>query len=207
MLLLTEEIDEWFVHHLNDFEDHALHAVSKGELDLGDIDGEEAESKAEDSDDTHAALLSAFRDGLGERIKDVRITHRLTSSPACLVADEHEMGAHLERILKSAGQQVTTAKPILEINPDHPMIQRLSKEADSARQKDWAAILLEQAMLSEGGKLDDPAGFVRKLNEMFLAMISDGPAAAPAKPKAKKATKKKRVTKKTTAKAKKSEAG
>ena len=207
VLLLTEEIDEWFVHHLNDFEGHALHAVSKGELDLGDIDGEEAESKAEDSDDTHAALLSAFRDGLGERIKDVRITHRLTSSPACLVADEHEMGAHLERILKSAGQQVTTAKPILEINPDHPMIQRLSKEADSARQKDWAAILLEQAMLSEGGKLDDPAGFVRKLNEMFLAMISDGPAAAPAKPKAKKATKKKRVTKKTAAKAKKSEAG
>jgi molecular chaperone HtpG len=108
----------------------------------------------------------------------VRVTHRLTSSPACLVADEHGLGANLERLLKSAGQEVPASPPILEINPSHPIVQRLRDQDGRARFDDWARILFDQALLSEGGKLEDPAGFVHRLNEMFLVMAG-GVASAP----------------------------
>ena len=103
-------------------------------------------------------------------MKEVRITRRLTESPACLVADEHEMGRHLEQILKASGQEIPGSKPILEINPRHPIVEKLQNEADENRFSDWANILFEQALLSEGGQLDDPAGFVHRLNSMFLEL-------------------------------------
>ncbi|MBI4005826.1 MAG: molecular chaperone HtpG, partial [Gammaproteobacteria bacterium] len=110
---------------------------------------------------------------LENKVKDVRITHRLTASPACLVTDEHDMGRTLERILKASGQKVPGSKPILEINSDHPVVQRLKQETDEQRFSDWSHILFDQALLSEGGQLDDPAGFVHRLNDMFLLLSGD----------------------------------
>jgi molecular chaperone HtpG len=107
---------------------------------------------------------------LGEQVKQVRVTSRLTSSPACLVADEHGMSGNLERMLKAAGQNVPQSKPILEINPHHPLVQRLNHEGDEARFGDWSHILFDQALLAEGGQLDDPATFVKRLNELMLSM-------------------------------------
>ena len=197
VLLLADPIDEWLVMHLTEFDGTPLVSVTKGELDLGDVAPEEEETEAE-SDDEHAPLLERFREALSERIKDVRVTRRLAASPACLVGDEHEMSRHLERILDAAGQQVTAARPTLEINPDHPMVTRLAQEADAARRQDWAELIFDQAMLSEGGKLEDPAAFVRRMNELIVSLAQG----APAKPARRRATPttKKAATKKTTAK-------
>ena len=148
--------------------------MTKGELDAA-VAGDEQDSETEETRD-HDELLKAFEAALGERVKAVRITNRLTVSPACLVADANEMGGHLERLLKAAGQDVPSSLPILEINPDHVLLTRFAREADEQRREDWANILFDQALLSEGGRLSDPAGFVRRLNEMFLAVAGGGSA-------------------------------
>ncbi len=111
-------------------------------------------------------LLARIKTSLGERVKEVRVTHRLTESPACLVADEHDVGANLARLLKAAGQGVPGSKPILEINPKHPVVEKLKGE--EARFDDWAAVLFDQALLAEGGQLDDPAGFVKRINGLMM---------------------------------------
>jgi len=123
-------------------------------------------------------LVKRIKDTLGERVKDVRVTHRLTSSPACLVADQDDISANLERVLKSVGQDVPGMKPILEINPEHPMVTALKAEQDAARFGDWSTILFEQALLSEGGQLDDPAGFVSTLNKLMLDLMGERASAA-----------------------------
>jgi molecular chaperone HtpG len=190
VLLLTDEIDEWAVNHLQEFQGKRLQSVSKGELDASV--GATQESKEEGESRDHDALLGAFESALGDRVKAVRITHRLTTSPACLVADEHELGGHLERLLKAAGQDVPSSKPIMEINPDHVLIERFAGETDEQRREDWANILFDQALLSEGGRLPDPAGFVRRLNEMFLAVAGAGGGKSTGKsppPRGKKPTK------------------
>jgi len=172
VLLLSDEIDEWAVNHLQEYDGKRLQSVSKGELDAK-VAGEAIDDKA-DATGEHDALLKSFSEALGDRVKAVRITNRLTNSPACLVADEHELGGHMERLLRAAGQDVPAAKPILEINPEHVLVERFAAEADEQRRKDWANILFDQALLSEGGRLSDPAGFVRRLNEMFLAVAGEG---------------------------------
>jgi len=178
VLLLTDEIDEWVVHHLTEYQGKPLISVTKGELDLGDIEGaEEAqEKKKHESDETNAKLVEEFKQALDDRVKDVRVTHRLTRSPTCLVASEHDMGAHLERLLRAAGQKIESAKPILEINPEHVLVRRVAAASDEQRRRDWANILYDQAVLSEGGQLADPPGFVRRLNEMLLSLAGDGAA-------------------------------
>lgn len=168
VLLLTDQVDEWLVNHLTEFEGKPLQGVTKGELDLGDLDETENKEETEKQSGEYKDLIERLEKLLEDRVKDVRITHRLTTSPACLVADEHDMGANLERILKAAGQEVPTSKRIMEINPDHPILKRLKDEKDDNRFNDWGQILFDQALLSEGGKLDDPAGFVHRLNEMFM---------------------------------------
>jgi molecular chaperone HtpG len=168
VLLLSDEIDEWMVNHLQEYKDKRLQSVTKGELDAA-LTGEEKKEEPDDAGE-HGELLAAFEAALGDRVKSVRITNRLTTSPACLVADEHELGGHLERLLKAAGQEVQGSKPILEVNPDHVLVTRFAAEAEEQRREDWANILFDQALLSEGGRLPDPAGFVRRLNEMFLAV-------------------------------------
>ena len=170
VLLLAERIDEWMVGNLHEFEGKALQSVAKGELDLGklaDADEKEAQEKASGE---HKDLVEKMQKALGERVKEVRVTLRLTESPACLVAGEHELGANLERLLKAAGQKVPPSKPILEINPQHPLVLRLTGEADAQRFDDWSHVLFDQALLSEGGQLEDPAGFVKRLNQLMLVL-------------------------------------
>jgi molecular chaperone HtpG len=150
--------------------------VSKGDLDLGTLEDKDEKKRAEETAGEYRDLIARVKKSLEPRVKDVRVTHRLTSSPACLVADEHGLGANLERLLKSAGQEVQASPPILEINPSHPIVQRLRDQDGDARFDDWARILYDQALLSEGGKLEDPAGFVRRLNEMFL-VVAEGASA------------------------------
>jgi len=168
VLLLSDRVDEWVVGHLTEFDGKPLVSVAKGGLDLGTLE-DDAERKAGDAEATELApLLERLKQSLGERVKDVRITRRLTESPACLVSDEHDVGGNLARILKAAGQKAPDSKPILEINPKHPVVLRL--EADPAQFDDWAAVLLDQALLAEGGQLDDPATFVKRITQLMLAM-------------------------------------
>jgi molecular chaperone HtpG len=170
VLLLSDRVDEWFVSSLNEFEGKELASVAKGGLDLGALEDEAEKKEQEAKADAFKELVEKVQATLGERVKEVRITHRLTDSPACLVADEHAMSGNMERLLKSIGQNVGGSKPILEINPDHVLVGKLKAEAAGERFEDWAHILFDQALLAEGGTLEDPAGFVKRLNGLMLAM-------------------------------------
>ncbi|SBT08284.1 molecular chaperone HSP90 family [Candidatus Propionivibrio aalborgensis] len=168
VLLLSERVDEWVTGNLTEFEGKALQSVAKGGLDLGKLEDEAEKKEAEQAADEYKDLLDKIKTTLGEKVKEVRVTHRLTDSPSCIVADEHDLGGNLARILKAAGQKAPDSKPILEINPKHPAVQRLKYE--ESRFDDWANLLLEQATLAEGGTLDDPAGFVKRINDLMLAL-------------------------------------
>ena len=167
VLLMSDRVDEWMLGQLHEFEGKPLQSAAKGELDLGKLADEAEKKEQEKESELHKDLLEKITQALGERVKQVRITLRLTDSPACLVADEHDLGANLERMLKAAGQKVPVSKPILEINPHHPLVERLQQEQDSTRFGDWSHVLFDQALLSEGGQLEDPAGFVKRLNKLI----------------------------------------
>ncbi len=168
VLLLTDRVDEWMLSYLEDFEGKELASVAKGDLDLGQLEDEAEKKQHQETEDQYKELVGKMQTALAEKAKEVRITFRLTDSPACLVADENELSGNLLRMLKAAGQNAPDAKPILEINPDHPLVQRLKYE--TAKFDDWSNILFDQAMLAEGGNLNDPAGFVKRLNEMLLGL-------------------------------------
>jgi molecular chaperone HtpG len=170
VLLLTDRVDEWMLSFLNDFDGKELVSVAKGGLDLGQLEDEAEKKEHEETETQYKELVEKMKGALADKAKDVRVTFRLTDSPACLVADEHELSANLVRMLKAAGQNAPESKPILEINPNHPLVTRLKYEdADQSRFGDWANILFDQAMLAEGGQLADPAAFVKRMNEMLLA--------------------------------------
>ena len=170
VLLMADRVDEWVMQHFTEFEGKPLQSVAKGRLELGKLEDEE-EKKAQEKEAGEAKpLLERIKKSLGDAVKDVRVTLRLTDSPACLVADDHDLGANLQRMLKAAGQNVPDSKPILEINPHHPLVRRLKDEADEARFSDLAKVLFDQSLLAEGGQLDDPAGFVKRLNQLMLAL-------------------------------------
>ncbi|MBW8363734.1 MAG: molecular chaperone HtpG [Rhizobium sp.] len=170
VLLLSDRVDEWLASNLNEFDGKPLKSVAKGGLDLGALEDEAEKTAQKEAEDAMKPLVERIKTTLGERVKDVRVTHRLTDSPACLVTGEGDMSANLERLLKAAGQAAPTVKPTLEINPSHALVTRLNSESDEARFADWANLLFEQALLAEGGQLDDPASFVRRLNGL-LAML------------------------------------
>ncbi len=169
VLLLSDRVDEWLTGNLTEFDGKPLKSVAKGGLDLGELEDEAEKTAQKEAEDNLKPLVERIKSTLGERVKDVRVTHRLTDSPACLVTGEGDMSANLERLLKAAGQAAPTVKPTLEINPTHALVTRLNSESDEDRFKDWANLLFEQALLAEGGQLDDPASFVRRLNGL-LAM-------------------------------------
>jgi molecular chaperone HtpG len=166
--LLTDRVDEWVTGNLTEFDGKPLASVMRGGLDLGKLEDESEKKETEQAADEYKALLEKMKASLGERVKEVRVTLRLTDSPACLVTDEHDLGMNLGRILKAAGQDAPASKPILEINPHHPAVLRLKGE--DARFDDWAAVLFDQALLAEGGALDDPASFVKRINQLMLAV-------------------------------------
>jgi len=168
VLLLSDRVDEWVVGHLTEFEGKQLQSVAKGGLDLGKLEDEAEKQEAEKAADEYKDLLEKVKTALGDKVKDVRVTYRLTDSPSCLVSDEHDPSGNLARLLKAAGQKAPDIKPILEINPQHPAVMRLKYE--EARFDDWAALLFEQATLAEGGQLDDPAGFVKRINDLMMAL-------------------------------------
>ncbi len=170
VLLLSDRVDEWVVSSLPTFADKPLQSVAKDALDLGALeDAEEKQTQQKDAD-TFKPVVDKIKAALGERVKEVRVTHRLTDSAACLVVDGPDLGANLERMLKAAGQAVAESKPIMEINPHHPLVSKLHSEMAGERFDDWSQILFDQAALSEGGQLDDPAAFVRRLNSLMLAL-------------------------------------
>ena len=167
VLLMYDRIDEWVVSHLSEFEGKQLQSVTKGDLDLGDLENKEDREQQQKAATEFKELTDRIKEALGEQVKEVRITHRLTSSPACLVTGEHDISVNMERMLKAAGQTALSVKPILEINPEHPLVVRLRTVSDSGRFSDWSRLLFDQALLSEGGQLDDPAGFVQRLNQLL----------------------------------------
>jgi molecular chaperone HtpG len=168
VLLLSDRVDEWMLSFLHDFEGKELVSVAKGDLDLGKLEDEQEKKQHEETEAQYKDLIEKMKTALTDKAKDVRVTFRLTDSPACLVADENELSGNLLRMLKAAGQNAPESKPILEINPDHALVQRLKYE--DAKFNDWSHLLFDQASLAEGGTLSDPAGFVKRLNEMLLAM-------------------------------------
>jgi molecular chaperone HtpG len=171
VILLFDRVDEWLVANLTEYEGKQLVSVARGEVDLSAIPGSDETKEPDWQIGEHKNLLKGLKSALGDRVKDVRLSRRLTESPSCLVADTHEIGGNLARILRAAGQKVPTSQPILEINPTHPIVLRL--KPDDARFADWAALLFEQALLAEGGQLDDPAGYVKRANSLMLGLVAD----------------------------------
>jgi len=164
VLLLSDPVDEWMVSSLTEYNEKPLKSVAKGELDLEDIGTQEGESSAAPAEEMKP-LLEKFKSALAEQVKDVRASRRLTDSPACLVADDQDLGGNLERILKAMGQDAPSFKPILELNPEHPIIKGLDPEADGF--EDWARVLFDQAALSEGAQLKEPAAYVKRVNALL----------------------------------------
>ncbi len=171
VLLLTDRIDEWLVTHLSEFEGKALRSVAKGDLDLKGVGTDEGEADTPKAEEPEwKAFTDRMAKVLGDKVKEVRLSRRLTESPACLVAGEHDLGIHLERLLKAAGQDTPGSRPVLEINPSHPLVTRLRAESSDERFADWTALLFDQAILAEGGTLEDGAGFVHRLNGLLLGL-------------------------------------
>ncbi|MCE2744937.1 MAG: molecular chaperone HtpG [Burkholderiales bacterium] len=168
VLLLTDRVDEWMLSYLQEFDGKELQSCAKGGLDLGALEDEKDKETKKKVEDEFKDVLKKVEDLLKDRIKEARVTLRLTDSPACIVADEMGMSEHLKRMLKQAGQNAPDTKPILELNPEHPFIQRLKIEKNHF--DEWVNVLFDQAVLAEGGQLEDPAGFVRRLNMLLLTV-------------------------------------
>jgi molecular chaperone HtpG len=170
VLLLSDRVDEWLMSHLHEFDAKQFQDVGKGELDLGKLDTEEEKQAQEKVAEELKPLLERVQTALGDEVSEVRITHRLTDSPACVVVGEHDMGAQMRRILEAAGQKVPDSKPIFELNPEHPLVKKLEQEANDNRFGDLAHILFDQANLAEGAQLQDPAAYVQRLNKLLLEL-------------------------------------
>ncbi len=170
VLLMGDRVDEWMMSFLDEFEGKQFQSIAKGELDLGELEDAQEKEEAKKSQEEHKDLLERMQKALGDKVKEVRISHRLTRSPSCLVVEEHDMNLSMQKILKQAGHDVPTMKPILEINAEHPLVRQFEHEPDEERFSDWAHVLLDQAMLSECGQLEDPASFVSRLNELMLGL-------------------------------------
>ncbi|MET0008822.1 MAG: molecular chaperone HtpG [Candidatus Thiodiazotropha sp. 6PLUC9] len=173
VLLLSDRVDEWLVTSLTEFDGKTLQSVAKGALDLGDLEDKEEQESQEKESEEHKALLERMQEILKDSVKEIRVSQRLTDSPSCLVVEEHDMSANLARVLKSVGQDAPQTMPIMEINSSHPLVERLEAESDEERFGDLTKVLFDQAQLAEGGQLDDPASFVRRLNSLMLKLAGN----------------------------------
>lgn len=171
VLLLSDRIDEWLISSVSDFDGKHLQSVAKGDLDLGNLEDEEEKAEQETVNKDFESVLSQIKEALKDKVSEVRLSHRLTDSPACLVSDVYGMSLNMERIMKEAGQKMPGSKPIFELNSHHQLVTRLKEEQDDQRFDDLAHILFDQAVLSEGGQLEDPAAFVHKLNGLLQGLL------------------------------------
>ena len=167
VLLLSDRVDEWLVQHLMEFEGKS---VAKGDLDLSKMETEEEKQEQEKIEQEAKNIVEHIKQALGEKVEEVRVSHRLTNSPACIVLNNQDMALYMQQLLKQAGHDMPTTKPILEVNPTHPLLARMQAETDDERFAEWSSVLLDQAILAEGGQLEDPAGFVNRLNRLMLAL-------------------------------------
>ena len=170
VLLLTDRVDDWTMSHLREYDGKSLQDVGRGALDLGELDSEEEKKEQEKVNEELKGLIERSQKTLENKVEDVRLTHRLTDSPACVVVGEADMGAQMRRMLEQAGQDVPASKPIFELNPEHPLVKKLDQEPDEDRFSDLVNILFDQANLAEGGQLDDPANYVGRLNKLLLEL-------------------------------------
>ncbi|WP_456412158.1 molecular chaperone HtpG [Thiolapillus sp.] len=173
VLLLTDRVDEWLMSHLTEYKDKVFQSVTKGQLDLGELEGKEDKEQQEKAQEEHKTLLEGLKEALGEKVKEVRVSSRLVDSPACLVVDDYDMSQNLARVLKQLGQDAPMPTPIMELNVEHPLVARLEQEKDQTRYGELAQLLYDQALLAEGGQLEDPAGFVHRLNRLMLDMSDE----------------------------------
>lgn len=172
VLLLSERIDEWLINHLHDFKEKSLHSVTRGDLDLGALEDEAEKAEQEKLAKEAEALVDRFKSALGDKVKEVKVTTRLTDTPACVVAGEGEMSSQMIKLMQAAGQPVPESKPTLELNPTHPLVARLDAEQDEEAFTQWAELLLSQATLSERGSLADPSAFIKLVNAMLLKSVN-----------------------------------
>lgn len=169
VLLLSDRIDEWLMSHLTSYQEKQFQSITRGDLDLGAFETEEDKAAQEKLAEDFKPVIERFTQALGERVKEVRTTQRLTDSPACIVTDAHDMSTQMAKLMEAAGQAVPETKYIFELNPEHPLVQKIADESDEALFEDWANLLLEQATLTERGSLKDPNQFVQRLNKLLLA--------------------------------------
>jgi molecular chaperone HtpG len=168
VLLMYDRIDEWMMQFLREYAGKQFASVAKGDLDLDKLDSEEEKEQKKETEKAAEGIVKRLKESLSDKVEDVRASARLTDSPACVVLNEYDMALHMQRLMQQAGHEVPPSKPILEINPSHPMIGRLESEQDDAAFREWAELLLNQAILAEGGQLEDPAGFVKQLNKLLI---------------------------------------
>ncbi|MBQ4814089.1 molecular chaperone HtpG [Pseudoalteromonas luteoviolacea] len=168
VLLMSDRVDEWMMGHLTEFDGKQFQSVTRGDLDLGDLEDEESKKAQEESEKDVAGLVERISASLGEKVKEVRFTHRLTDSPACVVVDDHDMSSQMQKLMESIGQSAPESKPIFELNPEHQLVKHLNDEQDEDKFAQWSEVLLDQALLAERGSLKDPVGFVTRLNKLML---------------------------------------
>jgi molecular chaperone HtpG len=172
VLLLSDRVDEWLMSHMNEFQGKSFQSVARGGLDLGDLADQTSEEHYKEAEGDFSEALKQIKEILVNNIKEVRLSRRLTDSPACIVLDENDLSSQMEKMLRAAGQPVPIHKPILELNPDHRIVQKLKSEQSKTRFEDWVRILFDQAVLAEGGQLEDPASFVKRFNNLLLELAT-----------------------------------
>lgn len=172
VLIMYDRVDEWMMSYLSEFDGKSLSSVAKGDLDLGEIQDKEEKEQHETVEKESEKLVARLKGQLEDKVAEVRVSHRLTSSPACVVLGEQEMAMHMQQLMKQAGHEIPDNKPTLEINPTHPILKKMDVEPDEDRFGDWSKLLLDQAVLAEGGQLEDAAGFVRRMNELIIELSS-----------------------------------
>ncbi len=173
VILMYDRVDEWMMSHLNEYNEKTFVSVAKGALDLGELADKEEKEKTEQAAKDYSELLDKMKEALGDKVKEVRISNRLTNSPSCLVVEEGDMAVSMQKIMQQAGHSIPAMEPILEINAEHPLVIRLKESVADGQFSDWTFILFEQALLSEGGQLEDPASFVNRVNELLLVLTDE----------------------------------
>ena len=173
VILMYDRVDEWLMGSLNEYDGKSFVSVAKGKLDLDQLSDQDEKEQQKKVEEESADIVKLIKQNLEDKVEDVRVSHRLTTSPACIVLNEHDMALYMQNLLKQAGQQMPSTKPTLEINPSHPMLVKMNQEADLDQAKEWSLLLFEQAILAEGGQLENPADFVARLNKIMLDLAGE----------------------------------